>query len=112
MMDLQDQLTFTSSVGVRLIEASPRAEMEQLRVQIRELDRELIELLAERLRLCIEVGRYKRTLGLPLRNHHVEAKVYANARDTAARSGLTPDQAEEFMRKIVDLAIAAQAADL
>lgn len=74
--------------------------LEDLRARINELDRRLVELLNERARLVVDVGRVKRTTGVPIYAPHREAEVLS--RVLAANPGpLSAATIESVYREIM-----------
>lgn len=57
------------------LSGAPPRPLEELRVLIDGVDRRLVELLNERARLVVEVGRSKRSSGVPIYAPHREAEV-------------------------------------
>ncbi len=68
-------------------------ELEGLRVAIDALDRKLIDLLNERSRLVVEVGRVKRAAGIPIYAPHRESEVIG--RVVGMNKGPLPDRSIE-----------------
>ncbi len=60
------------------------------RKQIDELDRRLVELLSERARAAVEIGRLKRNTNLPIYEPDRERSVFANVR--GMNQGPLPDR--------------------
>ncbi|MFN4217980.1 MAG: chorismate mutase [Candidatus Bipolaricaulia bacterium] len=50
-------------------------DLEQWRQQIDRIDERLVELLNERARLALQIGREKRARGLPIQNPEREAQI-------------------------------------
>lgn len=59
-------------------------EFRRLRARIDEVDRALVELLAERLERAAEIGALKRAAGLPVVDPEREAEIRARVAATAA----------------------------
>ena len=70
------------------------------RQHIDRIDRTIVALLAERLRVALTLGEIKRARGWPVRSPEREAEVLARVRDAAARP-LTPASAERIFSAIV-----------
>jgi len=68
-------------------------ELEKLRIAIDDLDVRLVELLNERSRLVVEVGRHKRQHGVPIYAPHREAEVLHNV--LGANKGPLPGRSLE-----------------
>ena len=82
--------------------------LDQLRSRLTEIDRELIELVAERQRLSREVARAKRATGHPTRDYRRERDVILGVREHAARHGVSPDVAEQILRLLIRTSLATQ----
>lgn len=87
-------------------------DLQPRRDRIRSIDRKVIELLAERLRLAREVGEVKRAKGLPIRNYSVEAEAIQLARSAAAELGVDPQAAEEVISVLIAEAVRTQEEDV
>lgn len=87
---------------------SDDATLAELRSQIRRLDESIVALIAERVALCIRIGKHKQRKGLAVRDPAVEARVIANARLMAVTCGLATDVAESVLRILIDHSVAAQ----
>ena len=57
-------------------------DIEDWRKQIDDLDRRLVELLSERARAAVEIGRLKRNTSLPIYEPDRERIVFANVQET------------------------------
>ncbi len=80
--------------------------MEELRVEIDRLDRDLVRLLAERSRYIARAVALKSREGLPARiDERVEA-VVVNVRREAERQGLDANLADKLWRAMMDEFIA------
>ncbi len=75
------------------------AELTQLRDQIDEVDKQMVELLARRLALVAEVGEVKSKHGLPIYAPDREAAMLASRREEAASKGIPPDLIEDILRR-------------
>ena len=62
---------------------SPAPELEALRVAIDQVDRSILELVAERVRLVLRVGDYKRQNGLPVYDPERERSLLERLSSTA-----------------------------
>ena len=65
--------------------------LEELRVKIRAVDRELVALIGRRKDLVIEIGEAKEALGLPVLDPPQEAKVVRRAAELGVDEELTRD---------------------
>jgi len=77
--------------------------LEELRVRIEAVDRNLVSLIGERRDLVIEIGQAKESLGLPVMDPPQEAKVVRRAAAVARELGVD----EELTRDVIWLIIAA-----
>ena len=68
-----------------------------LRQQIDRINEELIELLARRMRVTCEIGRYKKEHKMPV----VQPERYSNLMDRLVRNGEELGMSEEFIRSIL-----------
>jgi len=75
--------------------------LEELRARLTALDRQLLELVAERQRLSGEVAAVKHATGLPTRDFQRERDVLLNARRTADALGVSPGIAESLLRLLI-----------
>ncbi|MBB3110824.1 chorismate mutase [Paenibacillus phyllosphaerae] len=85
------------------MEQSP---LNQLRVDIDQVDRQIIALLAERFKLTEEVGQYKAQQGLPAQDPFREQLQFNKIAQLSEECGLKPGYASDIYRLIMDLAIA------
>lgn len=83
-------------------------DLDQLRQEIGQVDREIVELMARRLRLAEEVGQWKLKQNLPVKNYQVEKRVIARNRGFADESGCLPDLAEDVSKLLIQYAVATQ----
>ena len=86
-------------------------QLAQLRAQLGELDAEILALVARRQTIVTEIGRSKRSLGIPTRDYGQEREVIQRAREKAETMGLTPNLAEELMLLLIRASLAAQERD-
>jgi chorismate mutase len=84
------------------------AELARLREQIEAADRELVRVIAERVRLARAVGRAKRAAGLPTLDPVREAAVLRRATETAREAGLTEEDVRDIFWHLIGLSRRAQ----
>ena len=85
--------------------------IEEMRIRIDELDRQLVELLSERARAAQTIGRMKAATSLPVYEPDREKVVYANVR--AANKGPLPDiELTHIYERIIDVMRALQRNEL
>ena len=76
------------------------AELRELRDAIDEIDRDIVELLAKRLRLVMKVGEYKRAHGLVVYDPERERDLLARVAG-AAPSPLEPAMAQRIFQCVI-----------
>lgn len=77
------------------------ARLEALREEIARIDRELVELLARRLQLAVEIGRVKGDLRLPIMDPGREAEVVRRAAALARERGIDPELARDVFWRVI-----------
>ncbi|GAL24113.1 chorismate mutase I [Vibrio variabilis] len=75
------------------------AELNALRDQIDDVDKQMLELLAKRLSLVEQVGEVKSRHGLPIYAPDREAAMLASRREEAAKKGVPPQLIEDILRR-------------
>jgi chorismate mutase len=88
--------------------ASAQATLSRLREEIERIDRTLIELIAQRVRLAREVGVAKRAAGLPTLDTAREAAVIRQAAEAAREAGLLDDDIRHIFWQVIGLSRRAQ----
>ena len=83
-------------------------QLEDLRKQLNELDRQLIELIAERQAVVERVGELKRSSSQATRDYEREKQVLDGARATAEELGVPPEVAAEVMRLLIRTSLTRQ----
>jgi chorismate mutase/prephenate dehydrogenase len=78
-----------------------KAELEGLRVQIDTIDRQLVELLAQRLQVVQKVTKVKQQHELPTFHPAREENLISARRAQAADTGLDPDYIEDLFRTVL-----------
>lgn len=76
-------------------------ELSEIRKQIDEADRELIEVFAKRLALVKEVGRIKSNDGTPVYVPEREKAMLEKRRNEAEAKGINPDLVEDVLRRLM-----------
>ncbi len=85
--------------------------IEELRIRIDALDRQLVELLSERARAAQRIGHLKAATSLPVYEPEREKIIYANVR--AANKGPLPDiELTHIYERIIDVMRALQRNEL
>lgn len=83
-------------------------DLADLRARLNEIDRQILDLVAARQQVSIEIGQLKHLRGLPTRDFAREKQVLEQARSQAQRLGLPPDLAEDFMTLLIRSSLANQ----
>jgi len=82
--------------------------LQGLRQQLDQVDRQLIELAAERQRLVAEIGANKHQRGAPLRDFRREREVLDGVRTHAHALGLDPSLAETLLKAMIEASLTSQ----
>ena len=82
--------------------------LDELRRQLDELDRQLLQIIAARQAASREIARVKRATGRPTRDYGREREVILGAREQAATLGVPPDTAESIMRLLIRSSLTTQ----
>lgn len=82
--------------------------LDELRQRLNELDRQLIELIAERQAVVEQVGEFKRSSSKATRDYEREKQVLEGARQNARELGVQPDIAAEVMRLLIRTSLTRQ----
>ncbi|WP_170790387.1 chorismate mutase [Ruegeria lacuscaerulensis] len=82
--------------------------MQELRVQIDKLDRQLIEMLVTRAGYIDRATQLKPAEGLPARIPDRVEEVVQRVRDSSDALGMDPDLAEQLWRILIDWSIARE----
>lgn len=82
--------------------------LDELRHELDDVDRQLIELVARRQELARAVGEEKRELGIGVRDFTRERHVILSAREHATRLGLSPALAEALLERLIRESLATQ----
>ena len=82
--------------------------LNNLRKRLNELDRQLVELIAERQSVVEQVGELKRAEGQATRDYAREKQVLDGARANAAELDIAPDIVEEVMRLLIRTSLTRQ----
>lgn len=76
-------------------------ELNALRDQIDVVDKQLVNLLSQRLQLVASVGEVKSRYGLPVYAPDREAAMLASRRAEASANGISPDLIEDVLRRVM-----------
>ncbi len=85
--------------------------LNELRDDLTTVDRQIVELIAERQRIVAEIGRSKRSSGRATRDFEREKEVLDNARNQARSLSVDPNVAEEVLRALIQSSLASQERD-
>lgn len=75
--------------------------LEEVRARLNTVDRQLVELIAERQALSKKVAEAKRAAKLPTRDFNREREVLLRARASATELGISPDLTEGILRMLI-----------
>lgn len=76
-------------------------EIEKLRKEVKEVDKEIIKLIGKRISIIKEIGGKKKEKGIPLRDWKVEKEVIKNALDAASKEELSSELIKSIMQDII-----------
>ncbi|RJL34336.1 chorismate mutase family protein [Bailinhaonella thermotolerans] len=82
--------------------STPEARLEALRAELDAIDLRLLDVLRERIELCVRIAEHKREHGVPMMQPHRIGVV----QDRAARYGAEHNIDQRFLRSLYDLVIA------
>lgn len=85
--------------------------LEELRDELSKIDRQLVDLIAERQRIVGDIGKFKQGSGAGTRDYAREKDVLDMARSQAERLGIDPDLAEGVLRQLIRSSLASQERD-
>lgn len=85
-----------------------RLDLADLRNRLNDLDRQLIELIAERQSVVEQVSELKLNSGQATRDYEREKQVLERARSTAVELGVAPDIAADVMRLLIRTSLTRQ----
>jgi len=83
-------------------------ELDKLRNRLNQIDREFLELMAERQSVVEQVSQLKLSSGQPTRDYGREKQVLDQARADATELGIAPDIAAEVMRLLIRTSLTRQ----
>ena len=82
--------------------------LDELRRHLDELDRRLLQTIADRQATSREIARVKRATGYPTRDYARERDVIVGARSNAESIGVSPDVAETVIRLLIRSSLTTQ----
>jgi chorismate mutase/prephenate dehydratase len=74
--------------------------LEEIRLKVDEVDKKIVELIAERITLAEQIGRLKRQEGRQIEDKQREEAILDKIKETAAQKGLKPADIERIYRQI------------
>jgi chorismate mutase-like protein len=83
-------------------------ELNQLRLKIDEVDEQILQLLAKRVKVCEAIGATKKAKGVPVKDTGREAEIFKRVREKAAKLAVSPAQVEAVYREIVNMCSSVQ----
>ncbi|NIL93791.1 MAG: prephenate dehydrogenase/arogenate dehydrogenase family protein [Woeseiaceae bacterium] len=86
-------------------------DLDELRKQLTAVDRQIVDLIAERQRVVSDIGRNKQASGKGTRDYAREKDVLDMGRSRAEELGIDPDLAEDVLRKLIRSSLASQERD-
>ena len=84
-------------------------DLSELRQKVGELDKQILQLVSQRLETTKAIGEIKQKKGLPIRDFTVEVQVLKRARERARQVGLDERVAEEISELLMRAAVQTQA---
>ncbi len=87
---------------------TPEEKLTALRCEIADLDRSLVRLLGQRLRLAARIGRLKKRLELPVVNHTLEKDITARHQRWANRMGVSPLLVKKIFQAVMAESVTLQ----
>jgi chorismate mutase/prephenate dehydrogenase len=89
----------------------PQTRLDPLRIELGDIDREILALVARRQAVAQRIGHVKREAGLPTRDYRQERDVVERARAAAAHHGLSPALGEELVLALIRGSLTIQEKD-
>lgn len=83
-------------------------KLDKMRKRIREIDRKILELTAERMGICRDVGEYKKKQKLPIKDYKVEKFILERARKQALDLNIIPELAESLIQQLIKYSVLEQ----
>ncbi len=85
--------------------------LDELRLRVRTIDDQILRLVRERMDVAQQIGRTKKSQGVPLRDWQVERAVLDHAEHTAGEIGLPPSLARNILQLLLEQSRARQERD-
>ena len=86
-------------------------DLDELRSTLSAVDRQLVELIAERQKIVADIGRNKRTSGTGTRDYKREKDVLDMGRAQAEKLGVDPDLVENLLQLLIRTSLESQERD-
>lgn len=102
--------TILSNLIVRNPAGSGSSRLQQLRGDIDEIDRQLMSLLAQRMRVCREIGQYKKEVNMTVLQADRYENLLRERREQARQCGFGPEAAARIFELIHEESIRQQLA--
>lgn len=83
-------------------------DLDYLRSQIRDIDRQILELTSQRMELARQVGEYKARHRLPIKDYKVEKLILERATQLAADLGIYRDLAHTILKTLIEYSVVEQ----
>lgn len=82
--------------------------LEELRLELAQVDKNILELVAKRQKIALAIGASKRTAGKSTRNFEQEGKVFLRAQQWADDVGVSHAISDKLMEALIDESLSAQ----
>ncbi len=82
--------------------------LDKLRKRIREIDSKILDLTAERMNICRDIGRHKREQKLPVKDYMVEKVILERVREQADTLNIIPELAESLIKQLIKYSVIEQ----
>ena len=83
-------------------------DIEELRLEINRLNREIIEKIKKRVEIAQKIGEVKKKYGKPIKDKARENIIYQQVRRLAEKNGLLPNSIEKIFKEIIYICITAE----
>ncbi len=83
-------------------------EIEILRKEVDKIDKQIVNALNQRVKVCINIGLVKKKKGLKIKDNLRENEIYKHVKQRATKLGLDSIRVEAVYREIVNMCIAVQ----
>ncbi len=85
--------------------------LDELRKKLSAIDRQLVEMIAERQRIVADIGKTKQTAGTGTRDYAREKEVLDMGRAQAREMGVDPDLVEDLLQMLIRTSLESQERD-